>query len=280
MPTVAESGIVAGHDSAIERGAAERDRRPRRCEIRPSGRRDAADPRSSVTSRRLWGAHSPVVAGGHDHAVDATIGTVANQQSHARSKQQYDGCRQPRVIRLANRPGDAAVPQGAARLLGAWQTTRPCAVRVTTASRRLRRPPASREDRPMPMQNASARRDGRECPLFVVAAVCNRRARGLRRASGESRRWGDRAQRGGMVHDLMLWDTVPAACAAAADRVAADLRTIAAEHGECDDQSSLVGAPTGRTQRPRARRAAPARNMRRDTPPDHTPTVVPGSPAL
>ena len=65
LPTVAESDIVAGHDSATEREAAKRDRRRRPCEIRPSGRRDAANPRSSVSSRRLWGAHSSVVAGGH-----------------------------------------------------------------------------------------------------------------------------------------------------------------------------------------------------------------------
>jgi hypothetical protein len=51
----------------------------------------------------------------------ATTGPgVANQESHARSKQQCDGCRQPRVIRLAHRPGDAVVPPGAARLLSAW----------------------------------------------------------------------------------------------------------------------------------------------------------------
>jgi hypothetical protein len=44
-----------------------------------SGRRDAANPRSSVSSRRLWGAHSSVVAESHDHAVDGTIETVALQ---------------------------------------------------------------------------------------------------------------------------------------------------------------------------------------------------------
>jgi hypothetical protein len=47
---------------------------------------------------------------------------VANQESQARSKQQCDGCRQPRAVRLAYRPGDAAVPPGPARLLSAWQT--------------------------------------------------------------------------------------------------------------------------------------------------------------
>jgi len=66
MPTVAESDIVVGHDSATEREAAERDRRHRRCDMRPSGRLDAASPRSSVSSRRLWGAHISVVADSHD----------------------------------------------------------------------------------------------------------------------------------------------------------------------------------------------------------------------
>ena len=42
-----------------------------------SGRRDAANRRSSVSSRRLWEAHSSVVADSHDHALDATIVTVA-----------------------------------------------------------------------------------------------------------------------------------------------------------------------------------------------------------
>ena len=45
--------------------------------IRPSGRRDAASPRSSVSSRRLYGAHNSGIAGGHGHAVGATIATVA-----------------------------------------------------------------------------------------------------------------------------------------------------------------------------------------------------------
>jgi hypothetical protein len=47
---------------------------------------------------------------------------VANQESHA-YEQQCDGCRQPRVIRLAHRPGDAVVPPGATRLLSAWRTS-------------------------------------------------------------------------------------------------------------------------------------------------------------
>jgi len=40
-------------------------------EARPARRR------SSLSSRRLWGAHSSVVANSRDHAVDVTVGTVA-----------------------------------------------------------------------------------------------------------------------------------------------------------------------------------------------------------
>ena len=47
--------------------------------------------------------------------------SVANQESHARPKQKCDGCRQPRVVRFAHRPGNAAVPRRAARRLSAWQ---------------------------------------------------------------------------------------------------------------------------------------------------------------
>jgi acetyl esterase len=37
----------------------------------------------------------------------------------------------------------------------------------------------------------------------------------------------------GMVHNFMLWDTISPACAAAADRVAADLRSaLAAASGQ------------------------------------------------
>jgi hypothetical protein len=45
--------------------------------IRASERRDAASPRSSVSSRRLSGAHNSGIAGGHSHAVGATIAVVA-----------------------------------------------------------------------------------------------------------------------------------------------------------------------------------------------------------
>ena len=44
-------------------------------EARPARRR------SSLSSRRLWGAHSSVVANSRDHAVDVTVGTVANHSS-------------------------------------------------------------------------------------------------------------------------------------------------------------------------------------------------------
>ena len=44
--------------------------------LRPSGMRHAASPRSSVSSRRLYGAHNSGIAGGHGHAVGATIATV------------------------------------------------------------------------------------------------------------------------------------------------------------------------------------------------------------
>ena len=47
--------------------------------IHASGRRDAASPRSSVSSRRLCGAHNSGIAGGHGHAVGATIATVAKR---------------------------------------------------------------------------------------------------------------------------------------------------------------------------------------------------------
>jgi hypothetical protein len=55
-------------------------------------------------------------------ARDTTAECVANQKSDARSKQQCDGCRQPRVIQLAHHPGDAAAPRGPARLLRAWHS--------------------------------------------------------------------------------------------------------------------------------------------------------------
>jgi hypothetical protein len=82
----------------------------------------------------------------------AVTETVANQESQARSKQQRDGRRQPRAIRLAHRPGDAVVPLGAARLLSAWQSTRPSAARLTIPFGGVRKSSASSEDRLMPTQ--------------------------------------------------------------------------------------------------------------------------------
>jgi hypothetical protein len=49
------------------------------------------------------------------------IAYVANQESRAPAKQQRDGCRQRRVIRLAHFRGNAAGPPSAATLLSAWQ---------------------------------------------------------------------------------------------------------------------------------------------------------------
>jgi hypothetical protein len=69
LPTVAESDIVVGHDfrnrekQQLEIGVTGRPRFVRR------GRRDAASRRSSVSSRRLYGAHKSGIAGGHGHAV-------------------------------------------------------------------------------------------------------------------------------------------------------------------------------------------------------------------
>jgi hypothetical protein len=70
----------------------------------------AASRRSSVSSRRLWGAHSSVVAGSHDHAVDATIGTVA-----LRSRRSW---RTHYRIRRARRPVLAGIEQAPAHPLG------------------------------------------------------------------------------------------------------------------------------------------------------------------
>ena len=59
---------------------------------------------------------------------------VANQESDAPAKQQRDGRRQRRLIRLAHLPGDAAVPPGAARLLSVWQRDDAAAGAGTIAS--------------------------------------------------------------------------------------------------------------------------------------------------
>jgi hypothetical protein len=55
---------------------------------RPLGKRGAASRRSSVSSRRLCGAHNSAIAGGQDHSVNAPTATVANQQPDALRKQQ------------------------------------------------------------------------------------------------------------------------------------------------------------------------------------------------
>jgi hypothetical protein len=44
---------------------------------RPLGKRGAASWRSSVSSRRLCGAHNSAIAGGQDRSVDAATATVA-----------------------------------------------------------------------------------------------------------------------------------------------------------------------------------------------------------
>ena len=55
-----------------------------------SAKSGAASRRSSVSSRRLWGAHSSVVTDSHDHAVDATIGTVAeHSRDTVRAEESY-----------------------------------------------------------------------------------------------------------------------------------------------------------------------------------------------
>ena len=48
---------------------------------RPSGKRGAASRRSSVSSRRLCGAHIFAIAGGQDRSVDAATATVAKRPS-------------------------------------------------------------------------------------------------------------------------------------------------------------------------------------------------------
>ena len=58
---------------------------------RPLGKRGAASRRSSVSSRRLCGAHNSAIAGGQDRSVDAATATVANQQPDALRKQQRGG---------------------------------------------------------------------------------------------------------------------------------------------------------------------------------------------
>ena len=77
------------------REAADGGRRHRRCEIRPSGRRDAASPRSSVGGRRFYGAHKSAIAGGHGHAVGATVQTwrSASQPRRSHASRAIASCR-------------------------------------------------------------------------------------------------------------------------------------------------------------------------------------------
>ncbi len=77
---------------------------------RPSGRRHAARPRSSVSSRRLHGAHNSAIAGGHGHAVGATIATLAKGSRHV-----VDDTRVLAVER--NRPAVATVGGEVTRIL-------------------------------------------------------------------------------------------------------------------------------------------------------------------
>ena len=77
LATVAESDIVAGHDSATEREAAERDRRRRRREIRPAGEARRREPAvveqpPVVRSTQFGGRRRSRPRG-----VGATIGNVA-----------------------------------------------------------------------------------------------------------------------------------------------------------------------------------------------------------
>jgi hypothetical protein len=77
--------------------------------------------------------------------IDAASAAVANQESQASEKQQRAGCRPGSAIRLADLPGEAAVPLGAARLLSAWH----CASGLGGASER----------RPPRVQSCGQRRD-------------------------------------------------------------------------------------------------------------------------
>ena len=52
---------------------------------RPSGRRHAASPRSSVSSRRLYGPHNSGIAGGYNHSVDAATATMTTRSSGRRA---------------------------------------------------------------------------------------------------------------------------------------------------------------------------------------------------
>ena len=64
-------------------------------------------------------SHRPIDAPGY--GLVCVTASWRKQESQARAKQERDGRRRPRMVRLAHRPGDAAVPPGVARLLSAWE---------------------------------------------------------------------------------------------------------------------------------------------------------------
>ena len=124
-----------------ERPATERTTGPSRC-LPPTGKY-LRPYQSSVWSPLQQCAHTQLHRERDRVArLGAVSETVANQESHARSKQQSDGCRQPRVIRLAHHPGDAVVRMPAARRLSAWRT-RSLTPDQSSSARRL--PSASRD---------------------------------------------------------------------------------------------------------------------------------------
>ena len=86
------------------------------------GRRDAASRRSSVSSRRLWGAHSSVVADSHDqrsrrdyrnrgqrHRRLAAVGTIALRQCDRRAGGAVRGRRTAEFGRLRERRSAASL---------------------------------------------------------------------------------------------------------------------------------------------------------------------------
>jgi hypothetical protein len=82
-------------------------------------------PTSAIRRRRASGAGGVNRRSDRQHRSALTLPSVANQESHARSKQQSDDPRQLRPVRLAHCPVDPVVPPGAARLLSAWRCSRP-----------------------------------------------------------------------------------------------------------------------------------------------------------
>ena len=114
---------------------------PGRC-VR-SGKRGAASRRSSVSSRRLWGAHSSVVADSHDHRVDATIATVGGCRAKISACERNTGCSfsDALIPRSGRRPAVRELGSIVALVIGSqqtlprgicatasWQCTRPAAL--------------------------------------------------------------------------------------------------------------------------------------------------------